>query len=76
MFKVKVNIEEHSVKTIVVECPDEMTDVDERTEYAREKVVTDYKAGKIVLNADDYSGITLCEVEDEEEQYYTGWNEI
>ena len=75
MAKVKVYIEEHLVKEIEVDCPDDM-EVDERMEYAERKVVEQYKNEEIVLTADDYSGITLKSVEDVETGTSTEWNEI
>lgn len=75
MVKVKVYIEEHLVKEVVVDCPDNM-DINERMDYAEEKVVEQYKNKEIVLTTDDYSGITLKCVEDIETGASTEWKEI
>lgn len=73
-MKVKVWIEEHLVKEVEVECPDDMS-IDERMEYAQDKVLKQYKDGDIVLTADDYTGTTFS-VEDVESDSSTEWKEI
>ncbi|MEJ8738293.1 DpnD/PcfM family protein [Erysipelotrichaceae bacterium HCN-30851] len=75
MSKVIVRIEEHLVKEIEVECPDSMN-VDERMEYAENKITEAYRKEEIVLTAEDYNGITLREVEDVETGFSTEWKEI
>lgn len=75
MAKVKVLIEEHLVKEIEIDCPDNMN-IDERMAYAQDKVLKQYKDENIVLTSDDYSGITLCSVEDVDSGASTEWKEI
>lgn len=75
VMKVKVYIEEHLVKEIEIECPDNM-DRDDRLEYAEEKAKEMYNNEEIVLTADDYNGITLISAEDVETEMSTEWKEI
>lgn len=65
MKKVKINIEEHLNKEIIIEVPDNVEDPEA---YADEKVAQMYRNGEIVLTSDDYNGVTLMSVGDSE--YY------
>lgn len=65
MKKVKVNIEEHLNKCMIIKVPDGIEDPEA---YADEKVSQMYRNGKIVLTSDDYNGVTLMSVGDSE--YY------
>ncbi len=75
MKKVKVWIEEHLCKEVEVEVPDTMN-VDERMEYAEKYVWNAYYKGEIVLDANDFTGTTLCSVMDEETGKGTDWHDL
>ena len=72
---VEVSVEETLCKTIKVEV-DASFDRDTRMELAEDMVKTQYKNGDIVLTADDYNGVTLCEVHDVETDSYTDWHNL
>lgn len=61
-MKVNVVIEELLSKRIEVDIPSDVEDVNQ---YALDKVRLDYKNSLIVLDADDFSGITTMYIEDE-----------
>lgn len=65
MRKVKVNIEEHLNKCMIIKIPDGVEDPEA---YADEKVAQMYRNGEITLTSDDYNGVTLISVGDSE--YY------
>ena len=75
MKKVKVYIEETLCREIEVEVPDEL-DVTERMQFAEDKVKEMYRNGEIVLDADDFSGLTQMCVEDVETETVTNWFDI
>ena len=75
MKKVKIWIEEHLCREIEVEVPDDMN-VDDRMEYAENIAREQYKCGEIVLDADDFTGTTLCSVMDEETGNATDWHDL
>lgn len=66
MKKVKVNIEEHLNKEIYIDIPEGIEDPEA---YAEEKVAKMYGNGELILDADDYNGITLISINDSE--YYS-----
>ncbi|MEE0831630.1 MAG: DpnD/PcfM family protein [Longicatena sp.] len=61
-MKVSVMIEELLSRRIEVDIPSDVEDVNQ---YALDKVKMDYKNSLIVLDADDFSGITTMYIEDE-----------
>lgn len=75
MKKVKVYIEETLCREIEVEVPDEL-DVTERMQFAEDKVKEMYRDEEIVLDADDFSGLTQMCVEDVETETTTNWFDI
>ena len=75
MKKVKVYVEEHLCREIEIEVPDNMS-VDERMEYAEEIVKQMYREEEIVLDANDFTGTTLCSVTDEETGNATDWHDL
>ena len=75
MKKVKVYIEETLCREIEIEV-DENLSVDDRMEFAEEKVTEMYRNEEIVLTSDDYNGLTQICVEDVETQTVTGWFNI
>jgi hypothetical protein len=74
MAKVNVYIEEHLVRKVEIEVPDELTK-DERMELAEDKATDMYRNGEIVLDADDFNGVRLMMVQDED-GFETSWNEF
>lgn len=75
MAKMIVRIEEHLVREIELESPINM-EIEERIKYAKKKIIENYKKSRIILNADDYNGITLIEVEDTKTGIISPWKEI
>ena len=75
MKKVKVYIEEHLCKEIEVLVHDDL-DAEERMDTAKEWVRQQYQDGEIVLDADDFTGTTLCSVMDEETGNATDWHDL
>lgn len=77
-MKVKVNVEEHLVRTIEYEYPDNV-DVGDAMEEAEERTKAEYFQGRIVLDADDFT-TRLMEVEAESSNGITlsatEWNEF
>ena len=61
-MKVSVMIEELLSRRIEVDIPSDVEDVNQ---YALDKVKMDYKNSLIVLDSDDFSGITTMYIEDE-----------
>ena len=61
-MKVSVMIEELLSRRIEVDIPSDVEDVNQ---YALDKVKKDYKNSLIVLDSDDFSGITTLYIEDE-----------
>lgn len=61
--KATVVFEEHLVKQITIDIPDEVSEADE-LEYAELKAKEMYKNQEIVLTADDFDGDALIEVSD------------
>jgi hypothetical protein len=57
--EVTVLVEEHLVREIIVEVPDEYIEEGCAEDYAIDLVTKKYKSGDIVLDADDYNGQTL-----------------
>lgn len=73
---VEVSIEEHLTRTIKVQVPENLSELD-RIEYATDKVrEMYYEKEEIVLNADDYNGTTLCQIHDIETDNYTDWTNL
>ena len=64
MAQVKVTVEEHLVKDVLVDVPDNITDAYERMDYAENWVKQSIKEEKTVLTADDWNGVRLFSVED------------
>ena len=75
MAKVEVYIEEHLVKKVEVEVPDDLN-VHERMEIAEQQALKAYHDEKIILTADDANGERLKMVKDIETGSETGWNEF
>ncbi len=71
-MKVKVTIEETLSRTIEIDVPTE--DADEAMEIAEEQAIEDYRNEKIVLDAEDFTGMQIM-VEAERGES-TGWGEI
>ena len=63
---VKVNIEEHLNKTLEIEIPDDMWNLDCLWDYIYAEVKRRYQNEEIVLDADDYNGVTLISIDDSE----------
>ena len=72
--KVNVFIEEHLCKRVEIEVPNEMNKLD-AMKYAERKAKQMYKDEEIVLTADDFNGICLMMVQDEDGNE-TGWFEF
>lgn len=73
---VDVMVEEHLVKTIRIEVPNELTDVIDREIYAMDKVKEMYKNQEIILTADDFNGTTLIQTHDFESDIDSEWINI
>ena len=71
--KVKVHVEEHLCRCIEVEIPDNVFDID-AMDFAERKVKEMVDNEEIVLTADDYNGVRLYCVEDEDGKA-TDWHE-
>jgi hypothetical protein len=65
MTKVKVTIEEHLTKEVEIEVPDSVIE-DNDTEAVIQKATEMYDNGEIVLTSDDFSGIKLIAITDED----------
>ena len=65
MAKVKVTIEEHLTKEVEIDVPDSVIE-DNDTEAVIQKAREMYDNGEIVLTPDDFSGIKLIAITDEE----------
>lgn len=63
---VKVNIEEHLNKEIYIEIPDDICNLDYLWDYIYTEVKRRYQNEEIVLDADDYNGVTLISIDDSE----------
>lgn len=63
---VKVNIEEHLNKAIEIEIPDDIWNLDYLWDYIYTEVKRRYQNEEIVLDADDYNGVTLISIDDSE----------
>lgn len=63
---VKVNIEEHLNKEIYIEIPDDIWNLDYLWDYIYTEVKRRYQNEEIVLDADDYNGVTLISIDDSE----------
>jgi hypothetical protein len=72
--KVNVFIEEHLCKRVEIEVPNEMNKLD-AMKYAERKAKQMYEDEEIVLTADDFNGICLMMVQDEDGNE-TGWFEF
>lgn len=73
---VTVYIEEHLVKEVEVEIPDNVIDDPNIImQYAEDKVTTDYRDTKICLNADDRNGVALIssKYNDIETEWHNIW---
>lgn len=70
---VDVMVEEHLVKTIRIEVPNELTDVIDREIYAMDKVKEMYKNQEIILTDDDFNGTTLIQTHDFESDIDSEW---
>lgn len=64
MAKVKVTIEEHLTKEVEIEVPDSVIE-DNDTEAVIQKASEMYNNGEIALTSDDFSGIKLIAITDE-----------
>ena len=72
MAKVSVFIEEHLVKEVVVDVPDELN-MDERMTKAEELVRERFDNGDVVVTTDDYSGTRLIMIHDHRANFETEW---
>ena len=63
---VKVNIEEHLNKAFELEIPDDICNLDCLWDYIYAEVKRRYQNEEIVLDADDYNGVTLISIDDSE----------
>ena len=63
---VKVNIEEHLNKAFELEIPDDICNLDYLWDYIYTEVKRRYQNEEIVLDADDYNGVTLISINDSE----------
>ena len=63
---IKVNIEEHLNKAIEIEIPDDIWNLDYLWDYIYSEVKRRYQNEEIVLDADDYNGVTLISIDDSE----------
>ena len=72
MKKVKVFIEEHLCKEIIIEVPEYAYDVMELAEIKAKQM---YENEEIVLTADDFNGTRLMMVQDED-GHATEWFEF
>lgn len=70
----KATIEETLVREVTFEVPEDVAD-DDVFEWMHNVVREKYKAGEIVLTADDFNGTTLVEIEDHN-GFSTGWTDI
>lgn len=75
MAKVEVFIEEHLVKKVEVEVPDELG-LPERMEEAERVVLSRYKNKEIILTADDANGVRQRMIKDLISGEETGWDEF
>lgn len=75
MAKVNVFIEEHLVRKTEIEVPDNLSE-SERMGFAEDKAREMYRNGEIVLDADDFSGVRLMMVRDEETGHETSWDQF
>jgi hypothetical protein len=64
MAKVKVTIEEHLTKEVEIEVPDSVIENDD-TDAVLNKAIEMYNNEQIVLTADDFSGVKLIAITDE-----------
>lgn len=69
---IKARVEEHLTKEVNIYVPD---DVEDPMDYASKIVKEKYLNEEIVLSADDYNGITLAQLEDEEGRC-TDWYDL
>ena len=73
---VEVTIEEHLSKTITVEVPNELENLNDKEIYAIEKVRDMYKNAEIVLDANDFNGTTLVQTHDVESDTLSEWTNL
>lgn len=73
---VTVTLEEHLVKEVPVEIPDYIEDPNDRMMIAEEIVRNKYRNSEIVLDADNFSGVTLYSLKDEKTGEETEWCEL
>ena len=69
----KVSIEEHLCREIVVEVPDGL--YEEEKIKSVEEILQKYRDGEIVLDANDYNGVSLYSVKSESNEV-TEWINI
>jgi hypothetical protein len=74
MAKVKVTIEEHLTKEVEIEVPDSIVEGND-SEAVIQKAREMYNNGEIVLTTDDFSGIKLIAITDEDFGE-TNWEEF
>lgn len=74
MSKVNVFIEEHLVRKVEIEVPDDLSN-DEKMDIAEAKAKEMYKNEEIILNANDFNGTRLMMVQDED-GFETEWKEF
>lgn len=72
-MKITVGIEEHLVKQVEIEIPDDTEECDV-AETAMQKAIDMYYNEEIVLTSDDFSGVRLVAVT--EDGYETEWEEF
>lgn len=72
-MKIKVAIEEHLVKQVEIEIPDD-TEKCDVADAVIQKAIDMYYNEEIVLTSDDFSGIRLIAVT--EDGYATEWEEF
>lgn len=74
MPKVKVSIEEHLSKTVEIEVPQSVVDNGD-SDSVIQKAIQMYENEEIVLTSEDFSGIKLIAITDEDFGS-TEWNEF
>ena len=73
--KVKVAFEEHLCKVVEVEDPELAVKVKDSDEII-EKAIEMYNKGEVVLTADDFNGVRLISIRDDDNDLKTEWEEF
>ena len=71
MSQVSVFVEEHLVRELKFDIQDE--DADARMVKAEKLAREQIKAGKVTLNAGDFSGTRLLMIQDKQSDFETNW---